>query len=194
MRGGGQLYLLIKRLVDFVGSVILLIILFPLFIVVAVLIKNDSPGSIFYAAKRVGKNGKPFLLYKFRSMVVDADKGDFFTSDNDSRITDIGRTLRITSVDEFPQIINVLKGEMSFIGPRPIALQQENEYSPEDFRKRHVVLPGLSGLAQVSGRSDLTYEQKKYFDLYYAEHISLSLDLSILVKTIKTVWKRTGIN
>lgn len=182
--------LLIKRIIDVVFSVVLLIVLSIPFFIIAILIKVDSKGVVFYRQKRVGKNGKLFEIYKFRTMVADADKiGSFSTSKNDSRITKVGAFLRKTSLDELPQVINVILGEMSFIGPRPDVPQQKELYSEEEFTQRHQVLPGITGLAQCVNRHTATLEERKQSDIYYANNVSLALDMKIILLTVKTVLK-----
>ncbi len=162
---------------------------------IALAIKLDSPGPVLYAAERVGRNGKPFIMYKFRSMVVDAEQkkeqlahlneadGPIFKIRNDPRLTRVGRFIRRTSLDELPQIINVLRGEMSLVGPRPPLAEEVAQYKPW-HRQRLEVIGGITGLWQVSGRSDLTFDELCLLDIYYIENWSLSLDLRILLQTI----------
>lgn len=181
-----------KRLLDIFISFISLIILFPFFIIIGILIKLDSKGEILFKHKRLGKNCLPIYVLKFRTMVNNAmDIGPQYTSSNDKRITKIGKILRKTSMDELPQIINVLKGEMSLIGPRPDAYTEE----PTDYQKRRTeVLPGITGLAQVNGRSSLTINERENYDLKYIEEYSFIKDLQIILKTIEIVFKQEGIN
>ncbi len=164
-------------------------------LVIALAIKLDSPGPVLYAAERVGRNGKPFTMYKFRSMVADAEQkkeqlvhlneadGPIFKIRNDPRLTRVGRFIRRTSLDELPQIINVLRGEMSLVGPRPPLAEEVAQYKPW-HRQRLEVIGGITGLWQVSGRSDLTFDELCLLDIYYIENWSLSLDLRILLQTI----------
>jgi len=192
-----------KRTFDYVFSLIGLICLSPLFLILAVLIKMDSHGPVFYKQRRVGKNGEFFYMYKFRSMVVNADqlkgklksfnevKGPAFKIKDDPRITRIGKFIRKYSLDELPQLLNVLKGEMSLIGPRPPLPNEVEQYTDWDWRRLEVV-PGITGLWQVSGRSELTFEQWVNLDIYYIENWSLWMDLKILLKTIPVVIKGEG--
>jgi len=162
---------------------------------IALAIKLDSPGPIFYSAKRVGRNNKLFKMYKFRSMVVDADKqkkalealneadGPIFKIKADPRLTRVGRLLRRSSLDELPQLWNVLLGQMSLVGPRPPLREEVEQYKPW-HRQRLAVIGGLTGLWQVSGRSDLTFDELCLLDIYYIEHWSLMLDIRILLQTV----------
>lgn len=195
--------IVIKRLADIVGSILLLTILSPLFVCISILIKRDSKGTVFYKQQRIGKNGVPFKMLKFRSMHMEADEiketllaesevsGPVFKMRNDPRITSIGKFLRKYSLDELPQLWNVLKGEMSLIGPRPPLPSEVEQYSSYHWRRMDV-LPGMTGLWQVSGRSDLDFEEWVSLDIYYIEHWSLSLELKILLKTIPVVLRGTG--
>ncbi len=163
--------------------------------VIAILIKRDSPGPVFYSGERVGRNGKPFKMYKFRSMVVDAEKqkkelealneadGPIFKIKEDPRLTRIGRFLRRSSLDELPQLWNVLLGQMSLVGPRPPLQEEVDQYKPW-HRQRLSEIGGLTGLWQVSGRSDLTFDELCLLDIYYIENWSLMLDIRILLQTI----------
>jgi len=184
----------IKRAMDIVLSLLGLIILSPLFILIPVLIKLDSPGSVFFKQDRVGKDGRIFTIYKFRSMFEDAEKdtGPVFAGEEDSRITRIGRFLRNSHLDEIPQLFNILKGEMSFIGPRP-----ERPYFIEKFKKevpgymqRLSVRPGLTGLAQVYASYYVSPHNKLRYDLLYIRNYSPLLDLQILYRTIQILWRR----
>lgn len=192
-----------KRGIDLVFSTVGLIVLFPLFLIVGFLIKFDSPGPIFFKQIRVGKNCSTFKIYKFRTMCFDAEEklkslkdknemsGKQFKIKNDPRITNIGTFLRKTSIDELPQLVNVLKGEMSLIGPRPALLEEVKEYS-EYEKKRLSVLPGCSGLWQVSGRNNLTFDQMVELDLIYINNINFSNDLKIILKTLKVMLTNEG--
>ncbi len=177
-----------KRLFDVSISIILLLILSPLLLLLALLIKLESKGPVFFRQERVGLNGQPFAIYKFRSMVPDAaSSGPHFTRDNDPRITRTGRFIRKTSLDELPQLINVLKGEMSLVGPRPNVPVQRNEYSEDEWVKRNAVRPGITGLAQAVHRSSATAEQRTRLDLEYVDKSSMGFDLWIILLTIKQV-------
>ncbi|MGY0400089.1 MAG: sugar transferase [Ostreibacterium sp.] len=182
--------LFVKRIIDFVFAFILLIVLLFPFLIIALVIIMDSRGGVFFCQQRIGKHGKLFKIYKFRTMVVNADKmGAFSTVKNDSRITNVGHFLRKTSLDELPQIINVLLGEMSFIGPRPDVLQQKKLYTGFEFTERHKVLPGITGLAQCLNRHKATLEERKQSDIFYANNVSFFLDVKIGLLTVKTILK-----
>lgn len=192
-----------KNLIDYILGSILFIIFIPLYLIVAVLIKANSKGPVFYKQKRYTKDFKEFYMYKFRTMYQDADKkvkelrkysrtgGPIFKMKRDPRITSIGRFLRRFSIDEFPQIINVLKGELSLVGPRP-PIPEETEKYEDWYKKRLNIKQGLTGLWQVSGRSDLNFEEMVKLDLYYIQNWSVGLDLRILLKTIPTVLSGKG--
>ena len=193
-----------KRALDIVGSAALLVVLLPLFLVTAVLIKLASPGPVFYRQERIGLSGEPFHIFKFRSMVVDADarlaallsaQGDgdtpLFKVKHDPRITPIGRFIRRYSIDELPQLLNVLIGQMSLVGPRPQVDGEVRLYDSKASR-RLVVKPGMSGLWQVSGRSNLSWEDSIRLDLYYVENWSVTSDLVILLRTAKAVIAHDG--
>lgn len=198
-----------KRAVDIAFSSLLLLATAPLWAVVCLLIKLDSKGPILFTQKRYGHKGKVFHAYKFRTMVADAEKriadvkaagpaqGAFFKAKDDPRVTRVGKWLRRFSLDEFPQFLNVLRGEMSVVGPRPLALTTgEVEALQRDFgetaKKRANLLPGITGLWQVSGRSDVSSEQRFALDLFYIEHWSLGLDLEIILKTPYVMLFGTG--
>ncbi len=177
-----------KRLIDIFISFIGIILLSPLLLIIAVWIKFDSKGSVLFKQERVGKNNKLFNILKFRTMVVDAEKSGFYTSENDPRITSSGNFLRKTSLDEIPQLFNIFKGEMSIIGPRPTLKYQVDEYT--DFQKQRLeVKPGVTGWAQVNGRNSLSWPERIEFDVWYVDNFSLMLDAKILYKTI-FVWLR----
>lgn len=192
-----------KRALDLTIASIVLFLTSPFLIAFAILIKRDSPGPVLFSQKRLGLNGKPFTMYKFRSMNVDAeeqlvgllDKNDgnevLFKLHNDPRVTELGKFIRRHSIDELPQLINVLKGEMSLVGPRP-PLPREAEGYEEWMHRRMFVRPGMSGLWQVSGRSELTWEESLRIDLYYVENWSLTGDLLILWRTFRAVFKGDG--
>ncbi len=189
----------IKRLLDIVVSLIAMVLFAPIFLITAILIKLDSPGPVFYKQERVGKNGRLFNVYKFRSMVRDAEKltGPVWAGKKDPRITRVGRVIRKMRIDEFPQIINVLNGHMSLVGPRPerpfFVEQLKKEYP--FYSRRLLVKPGITGWAQVKGKYDTTIEEVKTkleFDLYYIENISLQLDIRIIVFTVFVMLRFKG--
>ena len=194
-----------KRIFDLAFSLTLLLIFFIPSLFVAALIKLDSPGTIFFSTKRVGLAGKPFRMVKFRSMVDGAHlnynklreanseslNGVLFKMNDDQRITRFGRFLRVSSIDEIPQLWNVLLGDMSLVGPRPLH-DVEIDAMDEQSRRRLSVKPGITGLWQVSGRSSLPFSKAIELDLYYVENASLWLDLKILAKTIPAVLSRRG--
>jgi exopolysaccharide biosynthesis polyprenyl glycosylphosphotransferase len=193
-----------KRVVDLVVSFIAVVVLFPILISVAILIKLTSPGPILFVQRRVGLHKRPFKLYKFRSMVIDAEKrmrevealnevrGPVFKIKNDPRITSTGRILRKTSIDEFPQLFNVLKGEMSLVGPRPLPVRDYAGFSKDWQRRRFSVKPGITCLWQVNGRNSIPFEQWMEMDLQYIDRWSLWLDFQILLQTIPAVLKGSG--
>lgn len=186
-------YLFLKRVFDIVVSLVALILLLPIFLITATFIFLYDGHSVVFFQNRVGLAGKLFRLYKFRSMVVNAEKlGGYSTLDNDSRITPVGRFIRRSSIDELPQLINVLKGEMSIVGPRPDVLKQKSEYSDEEWLKRLSVKPGITGLAQATLRSSATPEQRKRLDLDYVEQQSMWLDIKVIILTLKQVVFRGG--
>jgi exopolysaccharide biosynthesis polyprenyl glycosylphosphotransferase len=195
----------LKRTFDFCCSLLLLIVLSPVLLLIALWIRLDSPGPIFYKQTRIGLHSQPFKAWKFRTMVVNADKlqkelesrnemkdGIMFKIKDDPRITRIGKFLRRYSLDELPQLFNVLFGEMSLVGPRPFPMRDVEKFSERHFI-RHEVLPGITGLWQVSGRSEITdFEQVIYWDLTYIEKWSIWLDVQILFRTVQVVLNKTG--
>ncbi len=193
--GISRFQLLLKRGLDLLVIALGGVPALLLGMIIAMAIKLDSRGPVLYAAERVGRNGKMFKMYKFRSMVVDAElqkehlahlneaDGPIFKIKNDPRLTRVGRFIRRTSLDELPQLINVLRGQMSLVGPRPPLLEEVAQYKPW-HRQRLAVIGGITGLWQVSGRSDLTFDELCLLDIYYIENWSLSLDIRILLQTI----------
>ncbi len=195
-------YKFFKRFFDFTFACFLLVFFIPIFLLVALLIKAGSRGPVFYIQRRIGKNNKEFSCYKFRTMHPEAEfmlqeilknnsdlKNEFEITQkiiNDPRITFIGKYLRFTSLDEIPQILNIIKGEMSFIGPRPIIKEEIIRYE-NNFDKAFSVLPGMSGLWQVSGRNKLSYKRRIQLDLIYAKNINFLLDLNIFFRTIGVI-------
>lgn len=186
-------FLCLKRCIDAYLAFVALLAAAPLLLLIAWLIRRESPGPALFRQLRAGRNGRPFTLLKFRTMRSDADPyGDSPQSGSDPRITRIGRILRETSLDELPQLINVLRGEMSLVGPRPLYLQQMREWNTRQ-KARLLVKPGLTGLAQVRGRAALTIEDKIEWDVRYVEQISLKTDLAIIIETVAQVFRRGGI-
>lgn len=193
----------VKSLFDRVGATVGLMLLAPLFVAAAIAIRAGSPGPVLFRQVRIGKAGRRFVMYKFRTMVVDAESrrhelvdlnqgdGVLFKMRSDPRVTPVGRWLRRLSIDELPQLINVVRGEMSLVGPRP-PLPDEVAAYPPDMRRRLAVSPGLTGLWQVSGRSDLSWEETVRLDLRYVENWSFSLDLVILLRTLSAVCRSSG--
>lgn len=189
-----KMYLPFKYALDFVFALVMLLLLSPLLLLVALAIRLESKGPALYRQARVGVNEKVFSIFKFRTMVANADKiGPLLTQDADPRITPLGKFLRRTSIDELPQILNILKGEMSFIGPRPEVPPIVETYTD---RQRGVfkVRPGLSGWAQVNGRDDLDIPTKLNLDLVYVQHVSLMFDLKIFLLTFPTLLSKRGVN
>jgi lipopolysaccharide/colanic/teichoic acid biosynthesis glycosyltransferase len=184
----------IRRAVDIVVASVGLLLGAPLLGICAIAIKLDSPGPVLYRQLRVGKDGKPFYLYKLRTMVVGAERlgAGLKVNEGDPRITRVGKVLRRTSLDELPNLINVLRGEMTLIGPRPTIPEQVARYTPRQ-RLRLTVKPGLTGWAQVNGRASLPWSERIELDLYYIEHRSLLLDLRILWRTVVMVIGGKGI-
>ncbi len=188
----------LKDALDVAGALAGLLVTLPLFAVIAVLIKLDSPGPVFYRHRRIGKGGVPFYAWKFRTMVADAERrlsGDpalrerfqqAFKLPDDPRVTRVGRWLRRTSLDELPQLLNVLRGEMSLVGPRPVVEDELAKYGPWE-RRLLCVKPGLTGLWQVLRRHELDYDRRVSLDLYYIDHWSVGLDLKILLRTLPSV-------
>ncbi|MGQ9457072.1 MAG: sugar transferase [Anaerolineae bacterium] len=198
------LYRWAKRALDFVLALVGLVLLSPLLAAIAVAIKLDSPGPVIFTQERMGKDGRRFTCYKFRSMLHNHGREELhrafgrdyvngnhtgrtiFKPPHEDVVTRVGRFLRKTSLDELPQLWNILKGEMSFVGPRPLVTYEMEAAAPWQHR-RLLALPGLTGLVQVSGRSTLTFDEMVRLDIYYIEHSSLWLDLKILLKTIPVV-------
>ncbi len=179
---------MLKRLFDAIAALCFLLLTGPVFIVLALLIRVDSPGKVFYRQTRVGRYGENFGILKFRSMVADADKiGGYSTQVGDARITRVGAWLRKTSLDELPQMINVLLGEMSLVGPRPDVPAQREHYTAVEWDKRNSVRPGITGLAQATMRSAAKPEERTALDLEYVDKQSFLFDLKILLMTVRQV-------
>ena len=183
-----------KRLFDVVLGSIGLVVAAPVIAACAVAILITSPGPAFYCAERVGRGERLFRQYKLRTMRVGADAAGFRTASSDPRITPLGRIMREASLDELPQLWNVLKGDMSMVGPRPAAVGQLDDYTEHERVLRSRLRPGLTGLAQVSGRSSLGPEEATKLDLWYVEHAGVVTDLRILGRTARAVLRRAGTN
>lgn len=195
----GMGYFLIKRLIDIVGSFLGLVLISPLLLILCVAIKLDSKGPIIFAQKRIGKNGVPFYMYKFRSMIVDAEErlgalkeknemsGPMFKIKDDPRITKVGRFIRKTSMDELPQLLNILKGEMTFVGPRP-NLPKEVEKFDDWMKIKLIAKPGLTCYWQVMGRNDVDFEDWMKLDLKYVQDRNTWLDIKLILKTFKVLF------
>ena len=184
--------LIIKRIIDIVASSLGLIILSPVLIITAILIRVKLGSPIFFTQDRVGKNGQIFKMIKFRTMLDAVDKWGEPLPDKE-RLTPFGKLLRSTSIDELPELINVLKGDMSLVGPRPLLVEYIPNYSKEQWR-RHEVKPGITGWAQVNGRNCITWKRKFELDVEYVDNVSIFMDIKILFKTIVKVVKRDDIN
>jgi len=182
----------VKRILDVCLSSTALVLLMPLMLVIALLVKQKLGSPILFYQKRPGKDGKIFRLYKFRTMTEERDKNGKLLPD-EKRLTEFGKFLRSTSLDELPSLLCVLAGKMSLIGPRPLLVSYLPLYNKKQ-RRRHEVLPGLTGYAQVHGRNSLTWQEKFDLDVYYVDHISFWLDLKIFFQTIYHVLKRDGIS
>jgi sugar transferase EpsL len=182
----------VKRIIDCVGSFIALLIISPVICITAILILKKIGKPILFRQERPGLNGKPFHVYKFRSMTDERDIDGNLLPD-EIRLTKVGVIIRKFSLDELPQLWNVFKGDMSFVGPRPLLMEYLSLYS-ERQAKRHRVLPGITGWAQVNGRNNITWEKKFELDVWYVENQSFLLDLNILLLTIKKVFQRDGVN
>ena len=190
-----RIYNWVKRGGDIFLAIVLFILLSPVMCIIAILIKIDSSGPVFFSQERLGKNGVPFSIYKFRSMRTDAEKdGPRWADENDERCTKIGRILRKARLDEIPQLWNILEGSMSFVGPRPereYFYRKFETYIPE-FKNRLLVKPGLTGLAQVNGGYDLRPEEKIVYDMKYIEQQSILLDLECMLKTFVLLFTHKG--
>lgn len=181
----------VKRLADALAALVGLIVLSPVFVLVAILVRIRLGSPVIFTQERPGLNAEIFKLYKFRTM-RNIDEGAGFVSD-EQRMTSFGRALRSSSIDELPTLLNVLKGEMSVVGPRPLLVRYLARYSPEQAR-RHEVRPGVTGLAQVSGRNSLSWAEKFVLDVKYVDSRSLGVDLHILYRTFRSVARREGIS
>lgn len=191
------MYAFLKRLIDIIVSILFLLPFSFIFLLIGILIKVEDKGSVFYCGERLGKNGKVFKMYKFRSMKVNApdirnSDGSTFNSSNDPRITKIGKVLRETSIDELPQLINVLKGDMSIIGPRASMGNSISTFEKDELDKMKV-RPGITGFTQAYFRNSLTMREKRLKDAWYANNVTFILDIKILFKTIGTVIRRESL-
>jgi lipopolysaccharide/colanic/teichoic acid biosynthesis glycosyltransferase len=181
---------ILKRLIDIAGAGLALLLLLPVLVCVGVAVRMDTPGPALFRQTRVGRDRVEFRIYKFRSMVRDAPRlGGHSTAVGDPRITRVGRFIRRTSLDELPQLVNVLFGDMSIIGPRPDVPAQRAEYSEQQWRERHMVRPGITGLAQATLRSDATPAQRLDLDLRYVRERSLWLDIKIVFDTMRQLFR-----
>ena len=185
---------LIKRLIDLAASAVSIALLFPLLAIIGLAIKLDGPGPVFFRQKRVGQGGQIFDIFKFRTMVVGAEKkgAGFFVEEEDPRITRVGKFLRHTSLDELPQFFNIFNGDMSLVGPRPTLPYQVENYDERQVQ-RLSVKPGVTGWAQVNGRSSLTWPERIELDLWYINNWSLVLDFKILLRTFKVVFEKKNL-
>lgn len=198
------MYRLIKRIFDFILSLIGIAIMSPLFLIISIMIKCDTKGPVFFKQRRIGLNGKPLYIYKFRTMVTNAEEliasftpeqkkewEESYKLKDDPRITRVGKILRKTSLDELPQLINIIKGEMSIIGPRPV-VEEELSWYGNDVDLVLSVKPGLTGWWAVNGRSEVPYPKRCDLELYYVKNASLALDVRILLGTLKVIFSQRG--
>ena len=204
LREGILVYRLIKRIFDFILSLIGIAIMSPLFLIISIMIKCDTKGPVFFKQRRIGLNGKPLYIYKFRTMVTNAEEliasftpeqkkewEESYKLKDDPRITRVGKILRKTSLDELPQLINIIKGEMSIIGPRPV-VEEELSWYGNDVDLVLSVKPGLTGWWAVNGRSEVPYQKRCDLELYYVKNASLALDIRILLGTLRVVFSQRG--
>lgn len=183
---------ILKRLLDLGVSLIFLSLFFPVYLVIAIMVRKKIGSPVLFRQERAGLNGKPFTIYKFRTMTEQKDeKGNLLP--DEKRLVPFGLFLRRTSLDEIPEFFNVLKGEMSLVGPRPLLVEYMERYSPEQ-KRRHLVKPGITGWAQVNGRNNISWEEKFEYDLWYVDNWNVLVDLKILFITVLKVFKREGIN
>jgi O-antigen biosynthesis protein WbqP len=183
----------LKRTLDIIFSLLFLIIVSPIILILAIAIKIDSKGPAIFKQKRIGKDNRIFYIYKLRSMRIDTPNVATDKLDSSKYITRVGKYLRKTSLDELPQLFNILKGDMSFVGPRPALYNQYELIEMRTQKGIHKVRPGLTGLAQISGRDELSNEEKVYYDEQYVKQMSIILDLKIIIKTFLVVITREGV-
>lgn len=200
---GKKFQFFLKRVLDIIVSLMGIVILLPVYLIIAIAIKLDSKGPVLFKQVRVGKDRKDFVIYKFRTMVVQAESkrelkidpsnmdSFVFQSKSDNRVTKVGSFLRKTSLDELPQLFNVLFGTMSLVGPRP-EIPEVVKFYPEEYYQRLLVLPGITGLAQVSGRGEIELGKTIYYDLTYINRFSVAYDIKLLFTTVFKVFKREG--
>ena len=189
------IYFMVKRLMDIILSLSSIILLIPLFIIIGILIKRDSKGPVIFKQERYGKNKEPFYIYKFRTMRLDApnDVSTEELKDSKNYITKIGGFLRRTSLDELPQLFNILLGQMTVVGPRPVVLKEKNLIALRDIYGANNIKPGITGWAQINGRDLLSVEEKAKLDGYYVENMGFKMDIKCFFKTIQYVLKCEGI-
>ena len=189
------IYFMVKRLMDIILSLSSIILLIPLFIIIGILIKRDSKGPVIFKQERYGKNKEPFYIYKFRTMRLDApnDVSTEELKDSKNYITKIGDFLRRTSLDELPQLFNILLGQMTVVGPRPVVLKEKNLIALRDIYGANNIKPGITGWAQINGRDLLSVEEKAKLDGYYVENMGFKMDIKCFFKTIQYVLKCEGI-
>lgn len=181
----------LKNIIDFLFASILLFVLFPILLIVTLVLSISNKGTPFFIQKRPGLNGKPFPIIKFKTLNDNVDRNGQLLPDSE-RLTKIGKIVRATSLDEIPQLFNVLFGHMSLVGPRPLLLEYLSLYN--DFqKKRHLVKPGITGLSQINGRNEVSWEQRFETDVWYCENLSFLLDFKIIFKTIFKVFKKDGV-
>jgi O-antigen biosynthesis protein WbqP len=198
MENKNKLYLPFKRIFDFVVSLIGIIVLSPFFLIIPILIKRDSPGPVFFRQKRIGKGNKEFMIFKFRTMRIDTPnvaKEILKNSPNgmDTYMTEVGKKLRKNAFDEIPQIINILKGDMSLVGPRPALFNQYDLIKMRTEKNIHSIRPGMTGWAIINGGEDLSLEEKVDADEYYLKNLSFGLDINIILKTISVMRSKKGV-
>lgn len=181
-------YKIIKRIIDLLLSITFIVLLAPVLIAITFLILLNMGWPVIFFQKRPGLNGKPFVIYKFRTMSIARNRKEL---PDETRLTRLGRFLRSTSLDELPELINIIKGDMSLVGPRPLLIEYLEKYTPRQMR-RHETIPGITGLAQVKGRNTLTWSTKFRFDVLYVDNQNIKLDLLILLKTLKVVILKKG--